>query len=203
MACNPFAKDLHGHRSDFVTFGVKHITFWEYEEQDNLEAYLAAPPDAPGAPPPKGLTAKAAQFNPKNPIKHDVLCVCYVPTGQVLAGYADGSIGIFMHPQEMARKVDGSGQQHAAMAERALARKVDGKQLIKDLHQRRSLKTVALQEILKAHRPAKLVEPGSTEGQWGWKWGGCTALVMASGVQVNDAPPDPMKDIFFSGGGDG
>jgi WD40 repeat protein len=186
-AWNPFRKDT-GHRSDFVTYGVKHIMFWEYEEIN---------------PPIKNedgdwirckLSPKAAQFGTPDsgqPTKHNVLAVCYLPTRHVLAGYEDGSIGVFDHP-----RADALGKSADDVSEKVLARKACGPEgptgLIKQLHQKRNLKTVAVQEIRRAHRRGESTDPGSRDGQWGIKNGGCTALTLAN-----------TQDVVFSGGGDG
>jgi hypothetical protein len=174
-------EETTGHRSDFVTFGVQHITFWEYSDSVERDGKFEA-----------RLSQKSAQFGrgvSGSPQKHDVLCVCYLPTGHVLAGYENGSVAIFDHPRANADMDGGHGEM---VRQRALAKKEGGDALVSQLKQKRSLKTVAVQEILHAHKAAVKVEPGSDEGQWGYKWGGCTALVLAA-----------ANDVIFSGGGDG
>ena len=202
-AFNPFLGEGNQcHRSTFATWGKMHVTFWHYDEKDSGKQ--ADPYDEFSGPERSAdqygnvrpsvraeISGKPAMMttpgtSTANAEKQDALCLCYLPMNMVLIGGPNGSITVLAHPEA---RDDGLTAQQQANQRKALTEK---KVNLKKLELRRDLKTVAVQEIQNAHAPAVRIKEGTQEGQWGYKDGGCTSLVLAE-----------TWDVVFSGGGDG
>lgn len=140
---NPFRSDTSP--SHFITFGKKHILFWNFAENADSTCRISFKPGVFGD----------AEIQ-------DVLCACYLPSGHILTGGPNGSITVF-------RKVTDSDAD-ADFAQENLHQKTPSHPELQNLRQRRSLKTVAVQEILHAHGPGVQLSPDedSHTGQWGW-----------------------------------
>jgi WD40 repeat protein len=144
---NPFSGlSPESHPSSFITYGKKHILFWDFERL----------PDGTGR-----ISFKPGVFGDAE--IQDVLCACYLPQGHVLTGGPNGSITVF-------RRVDVANRDAASAQEQLQEKTIDPTELQK-LRRRRDLKTVAVQEILGAHSPALSMTPEEDDhsGQWGWR----------------------------------
>lgn len=141
---NPF-RSIEGHPSHFITFGRKHILFWNFDENADGSCNISFKPGVFGG----------AEIQ-------DVLCACFLPQGLILTGGPNGSITVFRRVTDSDADVDFA---HEKIHEKTLSRF----EMVK-LRQRRSLKTVAVQEILRAHGPASQLSPDEDDhsGQFGW-----------------------------------
>ena len=141
---NPF-RSPESHPSHFISFGKKHILFWNFDENADGTCRISFKPGV----------FDGAEIQ-------DVLCACYLPQGHILTGGPNGSITVFRKVTDSDADVDFA---HDKLREGTLA----NPEILK-LRQRRSLKTVAVQEILHAHGPSAQLSPDEDEhtGQWGW-----------------------------------